>query len=147
MKREEFQKIVSEYREENGCQEFLWAMDDELFSTVKRDKKHFRVEQIMAQGDFRGTFDYDRGLLVVKIYTLDVNWSSNTKYGTVLLITNIDDGSWRATSKEFTNAEDANELSEKLSVAFFKEYRTKLPDEKELNEFLRPFGLWGHSEG
>ena len=62
-------------------------------------------------------------------------------------IWNIDDGSWRAESKHFDTISEAQELADRVSDEFVDKIGTKLPTEEELNEFLRPFGMYGHPEG
>ena len=47
----------------------------------------------------------------------------------------------------YDTKEEAQELADKVASGFVKNYGTKLPTEDELNEFLRPFGMYGHSEG
>lgn len=144
MKRDELQKILREYMEEHGAMQFLWTVDDELLRPTTYRMCH---EMICAQGDFRGTFDYNRGLLVVSISVYGNSEVTPTTFSTRMSIWNVDDGSWRAESKHFATITEAQELADKVSAEFVDKIGTKLPTEEELNEFLRPFGMYGHSEG
>jgi hypothetical protein len=144
MKRDDLQKILRDYMEEHGAMEFLWAVDDELLRPTMYRTRH---QRICAQGDFRGTFDYNRGLLVVSIGVYGNSEMTPVTYSTCMSIWNIDDGSWRAESKHFDTIGEAQELADRVSDEFEDKIRTKLPSEEDLNEFLRPFGMYGHSEG
>jgi hypothetical protein len=144
MKRDELQKILRAYMEEHGAMEFLWTVDDELLRPTIHHKRH---EMICAQGDFRGTFDYNRGLLVVSIGVYGNSEVTPVTFSTCMMILNIDDGFWRAESKHFATIAEAQELADKVSDEFVDKIGTKLPTEDKLNEFLRPFGMSGHSEG
>jgi hypothetical protein len=143
MKRDELQKILREYMEEHGAMEFLWTVDDELLRPTFYRGGH---EIICATGDFRGNFDYGRGLLVVR-FSVYADWQNKDTYSVDMPIWNIDDGTWRAVSKNFDNREDAQKLCDKVFEDFKHKFGSKLPSEEDLNVFLRPFGMYGHSEG
>jgi hypothetical protein len=130
---------------EHGAMEFLWAVDDELFNPVDyKGKKQF----IVATGDFDGNFDYGWGLMVVYIgvYTDRVNKEKDI-HCVSMPILNVDDGIWRAVSKNFDNREDAQSLADAVAKEFINTFGYRLPSENELNEFLRPFGMYGGYEG
>lgn len=55
-----------------------------------------------------------------------------------------DDGSWGACSKQFSTKEEAEALVLKM-VPILNDL-TVLPSESDLNEMLRPFGLFGEFE-
>jgi hypothetical protein len=91
---------------------------------------------IFATGDFDGNFDYDRGLLQVTII-----FNSTHGEGEQLLgyITNIDDGVWQIYRATCLSQEEAMELCKDLK----KQYGTRLPTEKILNEFLYKYRAYG----
>lgn len=143
MKRDELQKILRDYMEENGAMEFLWTVDDELLRPTLYRGGH---EIIVATGDFRGNFDYGRGLLVVR-FSVYTDWKQKDIHSVNIPILNIDDGIWRAVSKDFDNKEEAQKLCDEVFESFKNEFGSKLPSEDMLNEFLRQFGMYGHYEG
>ena len=106
MKRDDLQKILRAYMEEHGAMEFLWAIDDELFRPTIRNSRH---GMICATGDFKGNSDYGRGLLVVSICVYQEY--KQELYSVSMSILNIDDGIWRAVSKNFDTREEAQELA------------------------------------
>ena len=105
---------------------------------------------VRATGAFKASFDYGRGLMYVTISTSPYCEKVGTPvmFETRVHIGNIDDGSWEAYSRHYTNAEECNQLTEKVYQAFVKsEGRdTVLPTEEELNEMLRPLGMWGSTQ-
>lgn len=141
MKREDFQLSLEKYKENGGAMEFLWAIDETLFKPIKRNGGY---EIVVALGDFRGNFDYDRGLMVIyfRVYR-EINYG----YQVNISILNIDDGGWRAVSNFFKSEEEAKVLLDRVFNGFVNNFGKKLPSEKELNDFLLPFGMFGHSEG
>lgn len=126
MKREELQEILLKYLQEKGSMEFLWTVDDILFTPkIEKNEKYGFLSwgKVMALGDFRGNFDYGQGLMVIKIRSCpSQSWYRDEKqpmtYVIDMVILNIDDGIWRATSNEFTSLEKANGVVELLYQKF-----------------------------
>ncbi len=87
-------------------------------------------------------FDYDCGVLYIELsvlpYTLDIN---NITYIARFHVGCADDGQWDAESKVFTNEQEAITLVEK--VAPLLDDLHTLPCERDLNELLQPYGMFG----
>jgi len=134
----------------------LWFAQDHIMKWYEI-KSPLSYGAVRATGKFDGNFDYSVGLMLMTI-CVSYEPRSNGKgkgitmfYTTRIIITNIDDGVWDAVSQEFTNKEECEALTEKVYRAYV-EYENKnwgsvLPTEKELNEFLMPFGIWGEFTG
>ena len=133
----------------------LYYADDTVFSW-----KHFSEDKyntigfgaIRPTGKFDGNFDYNRGIMCLRIYTfITPCQKGNHTYSARVLITNVDDGVWDANSKEFDNAADANKLTQAVYDGYREFERThygkSLPTEKELNDVLMVHGLWGEFTG
>ena len=141
---------------------FLWAVDDHIMKWFDvSDAGGKKYGAIRATGKFEGNFDYSRGLMMMHIET-SINHKFAPKgkskdekyvdtYQTIVSITNVDDGIWNAYSKEFSSMAEADELTDKLYLAYQEfendNYGKSLPTEKELNGFLVIHGLWGEFTG
>jgi hypothetical protein len=97
-------------------------------------------QKIVQKGDFE-LYDYYRGFLAVDIYSTPALDRGN--YQIRVYISNIDDGDWGAWSNSIS-LEKANSGVEKIKD-IFKEM-VKLPGEKEINNMLLPYGLYGSFE-
>lgn len=96
------------------------------------------AEGVYSTDEFDGNYDYGVGLLLVKF-----RHSDTLNPTLVMTITTIDDGVWQAYSnKQF----DKNDVTN-IANMFSKEFETKLPSEKELNLFFKPYGVFGTYTG
>ncbi len=117
------------------------------FAPVKVEEGFYT--RISTKGEFN-LFDYGAGLYCVKIFTCahsleqDGAAKPNIKWSVKFHVGNLDDMSWGAWSKFFDTKEEAVVLAEKLAPIL--EDLAVMPTEKELNEALRPFGMYGECE-
>lgn len=98
-------------------------------------------QKIVQKGDFE-LYDYNREFLAVDVYSIPS--SDRGKYQIRLYISNVDDGDWGARSKPMS-LDKANSGVERLKRDLF-ETMMKLPNEKELNDKLVSYGLYGSFE-
>lgn len=102
---------------------------------------------VYTTGKFDALGDYNVGLLEVRISLYP---SGPDGYTTLFTIGTIDDGLWQAfdVKNDYTR-EEAIERINKLATEFiaFLGGSTKLPTEKDLNEFLMKHSLWGEYQG
>lgn len=97
----------------------------------------FFYEGTLATGDFKGVFDYDRGLLSVRI-------GQHIKFPlTKISISTIDDGVWQGSSNNVFIGDEIDSLAKN----FIEEFGIRLPSEEELNNFLREYGIYGVNTG
>ena len=142
-----FQKHIFEKRENP-----LWFLDRFFLCkwfdygiTTKSGLKFEHFTAVRGKGKFEENFDYNRGLLLVSIRTFG---NSTDKYCCSISITNIDDGTWQADSASATSLEEANELTIKVKNAFVameeSDWGYILPPEKEINDLLMKYAMWGY---
>lgn len=101
-------------------------------------------EGVFSTGGFEGIGDYDAGVLGVRISYTKYN-SGDVGYHPCVTIYTIDDGGWMATTPSPMSLEECTEVTQRVAEAW--PWKTKLPTEKELNEFLQDFGMWGQLTG
>ncbi len=98
-----------------------------------------------STGAFDQLFDYDAGILFVAMRRVPAK-----PYSFMMSISTVDDGVWQAEdSKQDYTEEEADQRTEEITKAFleFQGGSTKLPSEKDLNQFLQRFGIWGTYTG
>jgi len=109
---------------------------------------------VYSTGDFEGLFDYDAGILEVGI-SMTKSMTKHISYPAYTImfhINTIDDGAWDACDRkeDYTEEEARNRMNEiaEAFISFMKEAcGLKLPCEKDLNDFLSKFKLWGENTG
>lgn len=127
----------------------IWEIH-ELMGLKEHESKPHGIETT----DYKGTFctggfgdtlfDYAAGLLYVGIVsTVLKKEGGNFIYQPLIYISTVDDGVWHASTSHGMTLEESNKKVKEIAEAWIKEYKTVLPTEKELNDFLMPFGLWG----
>lgn len=102
-------------------------------------------EGTFTTGAFDQLFDYDAGLLFVSMRRIPAS-----PYSFMISISTVDDGVWQAEDlKQDYTEEEADQRTEEIVNAFLKfmDGSTKLPSEKDLNQFLQKFGIWGRYTG
>jgi hypothetical protein len=118
----------------------IWEFENILKENATFEKVgEFAYKAFFLKGSFDGNFDYGRGILQVSIYLTIVG---KNRYSGLVAITNIDDGVWQAVGVDVTN-----DLAKSLIIEVFEPMGGILPTEKELNEKLMQFGLWGEFTG
>lgn len=120
----------------------IWDIHDQMGLKKHEHPKITMYKGTFSTGDFNAMGDYDAGILYVSISTAPCG---KDEWHPFISISPIDDGGWHAMPPSSTSLEEANALVEKIVAAW--EWPTKLPGEKELNDFLMPFGLWGEYTG
>lgn len=133
----------------------LSNIDENPFRACSDLRKAFLPQKIKNGHGYirisaKGTFtlcDYNSGLYWIKVSTLrDYNIdNSEISYYVLLTIGNLDDGSWQAWSKRMTK-EKCDALVDRLNTEILQDLNT-LPTEKELNDILKNFGLFGEFQG
>ena len=108
---------------------------------VSRPGHWVGYQKIVQKGDFE-LYDYDQGFLAVDVFSIPSTDRGN--YQIRLYISNSDDGDWGALSNPMS-LDKANSGVERIKKDLF-EGMIKLPSEKELNEKLLPYGLYGSFE-
>jgi hypothetical protein len=119
-----------------------------LFQTRKIEDGHW--ERITARGNNFPLHDYGCGLYSVSLLVNAMGYfaeepgkekTHRIHYCVLFHIGCADDGEWQAWSKYFDTEQEAITLAEKL-VPILDDL-SSTPTEAELNEMLKPFGLWG----
>jgi len=101
----------------------------ELLGLRKFTRLPYIFEGVLSSGDFKGVHDYNVGLLKVSL-SLDNNNFPR------MIISTVDDGVWVADGSKVVDV-DA------FVDDFNKSFKTKLPTEKALNDFLMKYGMYG----
>jgi len=115
----------------------IWEVKNILGLKCFSNLKPKRIKGIFSTGDFDKLWDYDSGILEVCISpTLSDDTSG---YVPIVSISTIDDGVWIIRGSVSLSLEDCEIIVEKISAEW--EWGTRLPKEKELIDFLEPFGL------
>ena len=97
----------------------------------------FIYQGTVSTGDFDGLYDYNRGLLYLRI-------SQHLSYPQCKIsISTIDDGVWQGFSDKIFTGEEL----ETLSQDFIYNYGIKLPSEEEFNKFLNKYKIHGINTG
>lgn len=123
---------------------------EKLLGLVKKENATItKYEGTFTSGEFGEVlFDYNRGLLEVQISSTVESYNKETNEFRLLplvAISTIDDGVWQAFTVESMSQADANQLVEDIYTKW--EWKYQLPSEKEMNEFLRQFKMWGENTG
>ena len=104
-----------------------------------------RYEKMCQTGDL-DFYDYGRGFLNVEIYPSADIYGEKDENGKFLnyfcrmWFATIDDGDFGGWSKPMSK-ENAQELCKRIAREVFEDM-VSLPTEKELNEILRPYGMF-----
>lgn len=147
--RDEVTQFVQKYLEESRDNP-IWLFDKFIFKWYERwaGKEGVKIKHVSAvrcSGPFNGTWNYGRGLLQINLFT----YCDAERAGFNILITNIDDGAWRA-YKDFDSLEAANKFFDEFFEFWKAEVDEKfemiLPTEQELNAIISKVGLWGVPE-
>lgn len=121
----------------------IWDIEDLL--GLKKTNRGW--EGVYTTGQFDTLYDYDAGLLDVRIRstTADVK----DRYTVLLSISTIDDGVWQAFDPSDYTKEEADQRAEEVAQTFIKHMNgsLKLPTEAKLNKWLMPLKLWGEYTG
>ena len=116
---------------------------------LKQIRKNFppKWEGVYGTGDFDNLFDYNAGLLKVFV-SVSPESTKLDKWVVMFGISTIDDGVWQAFNIAMSK-DDAFKKATDVAEGFIKfQDRSKvLPTEKELNDFLMSYGLWGEYTG
>jgi len=121
----------------------IWEIKEKMGLKAQDHPTMLRFIGVFSTGDMGpALFDYDAGILSVRIVP---SFCGEDKWIPMVSITTIDDGGWQAFHPNTMSLGEANSIIVKIFQAW--EWKTKLPSEKELNEFLMPFGLWGECTG
>jgi len=135
-----------------GVNDLLWFAQESIMKWYEFDEPAKGFAAVRATGKFEGNFDYNVGLVVMKIRTVEYGMAGGeSNFMTRVSISNIDDGLWDANSNYFETKEESEALTEKVYRAYVefenRMYGSVMPTEKELNDFLMPFALWGEFTG
>ncbi len=115
---------IHQIREELGLKKYL--------NTTFKDG--FAYRGVLATGNLTTIGDYGVGLLCMNIKN-----PIELKYP-IITITTIDDGVWQGYGNKFINVEE-------LAKQFTKNFGLMLPTEKELNDFLSTYNIYGSYTG
>ena len=116
----------------------VWGIDAHMGLHKIEQEGYYGYHGVVCSGDFssEGLPDYGRGILELHIRISDCEICHQG-----VAISTIDDGVWQSSGDVDKAKIDA------IAKKFTEEYGQVLPSEKEFNEFLRPFGLWGVNTG
>lgn len=105
-----------------------------------RFENNYCLSAIWKTGKFE-LYDYDAGLLRIAFHIKH----PDTKYPGVISISTVDDGTWQAYSNDplYFTRERCIEISQSLQDRFCG----CLPTEKELNNFLLQYNIYGTFTG
>ena len=124
----------------------IWEIRDEMGLKRHTDEIPY-YDGVYTTGSFDNCFDYDAGLLTVRI---SVSCSSILgKHGVMFSITTVDDGGWQAWHVEEFSKEEAVAKMDEVAKCF-KDHMgrsLKLPTEAELNKWLMDVKMWGEFTG
>lgn len=115
----------------------IWQIKNELGlkkynETYLKDGDGYGYKGVVSTGDFTCIGDYGIGLLQIDI-------KNHLKYSMVV-ITTIDDGVWQGYGNKNIDVD-------KIAKEFDENFGVKLPTEKELNDFLSDYGIFGQYTG
>lgn len=119
----------------------IWEIHDMLGFVDQPHSKYTVYSGTFSIGAFDAIYDYDAGIVTVSLTTCILD---KDHFGAAVNISTIDDGDWQANSNVMS-LDEANALVEEIYKEW--EWKTKLPTEKELNEFLVPFKMYGTYTG
>lgn len=88
-----------------------------------------------------GLSHYNSGIHDIHIRVVGNYENKIISYGVLFHIGNLDDGEWQAWSKYFPTIQEAIDLVEKIAPIL--DDLVVLPTSDELNEMLKPFGMYG----
>lgn len=116
----------------------------ELFDLLEDHAKFIRlndsqnnvIRAIWRTGKFE-LYDYRAGILQISFYP-----KMTEKYNGLMSISTIDDGGWVAICNQELTVKKCWEIAKALQT----EYNGILPTEKELNDFLQKYGMYGTFE-
>lgn len=118
----------------------IWEFEAFLKSKARFEKSQYKYTAFFLTGKFEGNTDYGRGFLEVTIYI-----GISEKNPGCISISNIDDGVWQAFA--IGGVLITEELAKDVIEQVFNPLNGILPTEKDLNEKLMVFGLWGEFTG
>lgn len=122
----------------------IWNVKDQL-GLKKQDHPIINLYcGVFSTGDFDALYDYDAGLLQVS-FTVVKQSQGEKGFCPLIAISTIDDGVWQAFAPNCMGLDECNQLIEKIANAW--PWKTKLPSEKEINDFIMHFGMWGKYTG
>lgn len=101
-------------------------------------KEGYNYNGVLATGDFDGVFDYSVGLLQITFQN-PIEIKNISKFPSVIIST-IDDGVWQGYGPDVISIDS-------MAEDFKKNYGVRLPSEKEFNEFLSKYGIYGTYAG
>ncbi len=116
-----------------------------------KDCRLHRHEIVIPTGDFKGNFDYGRGMLLLSVNTYADFSTGGLKWKVGIQFTNIDDGGWDASNGIlYEDYVGANKITDKMKDVlddWFKANQYVLPNEETFNNILRSHGFWGEFTG
>lgn len=120
----------------------IWEIQKLMGLKKHAHPKIIKYTGVFGTGGFESLGDYDAGLLRVNI---SVAPKSKELFQPYISISTIDDGGWHGSTVNTMTLEEANSLAEKVALNF--PWETKLRTEKELNDYLMEFEMWGEYTG
>ena len=115
----------------------IWQIRNELGLKKYNDtrlKDGYGYKGVVSTGNFTCIGDYGIGLLQINIKN-----QNDLKYP-IVVITTIDDGVWQGYGNKNIDVD-------KIAKNFDENFGVKLPTEKELNDFLSDYGIFGQYTG
>lgn len=122
---------------------FINILNQLGFEKVPHEKITMYVGVFSSGGMDKVLYDYNAGLLTVRLSTSLMN--DNGDFNPFVSISTLDDGAWQAFCPHNMTLEESNRIVEEIRNNW--EWKTKLPTEYELNEYLMKFGLMGEYTG
>jgi hypothetical protein len=110
----------------------------ELNDIIKAESKFIKIGNTYTTIFKTGKFDfhdYGTGLLQVTIFLKSANYSG------LVAISTIDDGVWQSWG------EPIDEEKALAIIKVFDKYNGLLPNEDQINNDLKQFGIWGQNTG
>ena len=122
----------------------IWGIQ-ELMGLKKQSHPVLSIyDGTFSTGDFTAAYDYGAGLLGVTM----TSTKEDGGFLPMVCVYTVDDGTWQATAAAAMSLEDSNALIDQVADAWAKrDWKTRLPSEKQMNDFLMPFGMWGEYTG